>query len=65
MECFEQKFNLFELNRQLDSITEKIKNLGNPITYNDVAKIRRLDEKKRILQLKIIDMQKQIDKEEI
>ena len=63
MKCFEQKFNLFELNRQLDSITEKIENLGNPITYNDVAKIRKLDEKKRILQLKIIDMQKQIDKD--
>jgi len=63
MKCFEQKYNLFELNRQLDIITQKIKDIGNPILYSDVAKIRLLDKKRYIIHLKIIDMQKQIDKD--
>ena len=55
MEClFQQETNdLFELNREFDIITEKIKNIGKPITYSDVAKIRRLDEQRYKIRLKI------------
>ena len=57
MKCFElshyfKQDNVDELNIKLDIINEKIRD--NPhITYSDIAKVRRLDEKAKILKNKI------------
>ena len=42
-----------ELNKKLDIIQEKIKNLGDPITFNDVSKVRKLDKKANLLKIDI------------
>jgi len=49
---------LIELNKKLDIINEEIKNLGDPVTYRDVEKIRKLDRKSRLIKLMIEEIEK-------
>jgi hypothetical protein len=65
MECYfkqsedsKKQSKLIELNKKLDVINEKIKNIGDPVTHSDVEKIRKLDRKSKLIKLMIEEIEK-------
>ena len=42
-----------DYSKELDIINMKIKEIGNPITFNDVKKIQKLDKKAKIIRDKL------------